>query len=88
MKYQEGNLVVLYDGRDHSDVVLRATNWLEHSGKFKLNILYVKTKRDAEEVKNIEDVLKEREYLDQARVEFNEIPITAESNSSDETAEI
>lgn len=82
------NLVVLYDGRVHSDVVLRATNWLEHSGKFKINILYVKTKRDAEEVKNIEDVLKEREYLDQARVEFNEIPITAESNSSDEAVEI
>jgi hypothetical protein len=51
---------------------------LEHSGKFKINILYVKTKRDAEEVKNIEDVLKEREYLDQAGVEFNEIAITAE----------
>jgi basic amino acid/polyamine antiporter, APA family len=56
--------------------------------RIKINILYVKTKRDAEEVKNIEDVLKEREYLDQAGVEFNEIAITAESNSSDEATEI
>ena len=61
---------------------------MEHSRKFKINILYVKTYRDAEEVKNIEDVLKEKEYLDQARVEFNEIAITAESNSRDEVAEI
>ena len=32
--------------------------------------------------------MKEKEYLDQAGVEFNEIGITTESNSHDEAAEI
>ena len=38
------NLVVVYDGSEHSDVVLKTTSWLEHSGLFKVSILAVTDK--------------------------------------------
>jgi basic amino acid/polyamine antiporter, APA family len=70
------NLVVLYDGGDHSDIVLKTTSWLEHSGVFKINVLYVSTKREENKKPEVlEDVIKQKEYLQQAGVEFNEIII-------------
>lgn len=38
------NLVVLYDGGDHSDLIMKTTTWLEHSGIFKVNVLAVTDK--------------------------------------------
>jgi APA family basic amino acid/polyamine antiporter len=72
------NLVVLYDGGDHSDVVLKATSWLERSGQFKINVLYVNTKKDDEQEKivSITDILKQKEYLEQVGIEFNEINLS------------
>ena len=72
------NLVVLYDGGDHSDVVLKATSWLERSGQFKINVLYVNTKKDDEQEKivNLTDILKQKEYLEQVGIEFNEINLS------------
>jgi basic amino acid/polyamine antiporter, APA family len=70
------NLVVLYDGGDHSDIVLKTTSWLEHSGLFKINVLYVNTKREENKKPEIlQDVIKQKEYLQQSGVEFNEIII-------------
>jgi basic amino acid/polyamine antiporter, APA family len=51
---QKKNLVVLYDDGDHSDLVLKTTSWLEHSGLFKVNVLFVTDK---------ETLLKQEEYL-------------------------
>ena len=48
------NLVVLYDGGDHSDVVMKTTSWLEHSGLFKVNVLAITNK---------ETLLKEEDHL-------------------------
>jgi APA family basic amino acid/polyamine antiporter len=48
------NLVVVYDGGAHSELVLKTTNWLEHSGLFKVNVLYVTDK---------ETFLKQEDYL-------------------------
>jgi len=72
------NLVVLFDGGDHSDVVLKATSWLERSGQFKINVLYVNTKKDDEQEKivNLTDILKQKEYLEQVGIEFNEINLS------------
>jgi hypothetical protein len=53
-KMKKKNLVVVYDGRDHSDLVLKTTSWLEHSGLFKVNVLYVTDK---------ETFLKQEDYL-------------------------
>ncbi len=72
------NLVVLYDGGDHSDVVLKATSWLERSGQFKINFLYINTKNDDEQEKivRITDILRQKEYLEQVGIEFNEITLS------------
>jgi amino acid transporter len=72
------NLVVLYDGGDHSDVVLKATSWLERSGQFKINLLYINTKNEDEHEKivRITDILKQKEYLEQVGIEFNEITLS------------
>ncbi|MGB7936402.1 MAG: amino acid permease, partial [Nitrososphaeraceae archaeon] len=72
------NLVVLYDGGDHSDVVLKATSWLERSGQFKISVLYINTKNDGEEKKNVRitDMLEQKEYLEQVGIEFNEITLS------------
>ena len=51
---QKKNLVVVYDDGDHSDLVLKTTSWLEHSGLFKVNVLFVTDK---------ETLLKQEEYL-------------------------
>jgi APA family basic amino acid/polyamine antiporter len=72
------NLVVLYDGGDHSDVVLKATSWLERSGQFKINVLYINAKKDDEQEKSvaITDILEQKEYLEQVGIEFNEISLS------------
>src|SRR5215211_975213 len=33
------SMVVVYDGGGHSDVLLKATSWLEHSGRFKVSLI-------------------------------------------------
>lgn len=72
------NLVVIYDGGDHSDVVLKTTSWLERSGQFKINVLYINTKNDYEQEKIVRmtDILKQKEYLEQVGIEFNEITLS------------
>jgi basic amino acid/polyamine antiporter, APA family len=51
---EKKNLVVVYDGGDYSDLVLKATSWFEHSGLFKVNVLSVTDK---------ETLLKQEDYL-------------------------
>src|SRR5688572_10362707 len=36
---EKRNMVVIYDGSGHSDVLLRATSWLEHFGMFRVTLL-------------------------------------------------
>jgi basic amino acid/polyamine antiporter, APA family len=85
------NMVVLYDGGDHSDLVLKATSWLEHSGKFNVYVLTVNKKREVnptEDAKEFEDLVaednKRKEYLEQVGFEFNEIYLSEETGKSSE----
>src|SRR5215203_6150107 len=43
-KTEKKNLVVVYEGGDHSDAVMKATSWLEHSGLYKVNVLVITDK--------------------------------------------
>ena len=90
------NMVVLYDGREHSDVVLKATSWFEHSAKFKVSVLSINKKYNSnhEVIKN-EDAtylaknIKQKEYLDQVGLEFNEIYLSEQTeNSSEKSADL
>src|ERR671921_795439 len=95
------NLVVLYDGGDHSDMVLKTASWLEHSGKFKVSVLSIKkteerehigySKIDNEEIKNKKQQEKEEhvQYLEQIGVEFNEVFVSENiENTSEKFAQL
>jgi basic amino acid/polyamine antiporter, APA family len=85
-------MVVLYDsGGDHTELVLKATSWLEHSGTFNVSVLAVNKRREfdpAEDAKEFEDLLaeenKRKEYLEQVGVEFSEIHLSEETEKSSE----
>jgi Ca2+/Na+ antiporter len=38
---KEKNLVVVYDGGAHANLVLKVTSWLEHSGRFKIGLISI-----------------------------------------------
>ena len=85
------NMVVLYYGGDHSDLVLKATSWLEHSGKFNVCVLTVNKRREVnptEGAREFEDLVaednKRKEYLEQVGFEFNEIYLSEETRKSSE----
>lgn len=74
------NMVVVYDGGEHSDVVLKATSWLEHSGRFKVNLISI-SKGGGEN----NSVTMQQEYLSQLGVELKEVQL--ESGSSARSAD-
>jgi hypothetical protein len=88
-------LVVLYDGGDHSDMVLKTASWLEHSGKFKVSVLSIKKKEEKEhigysridnqDIKNRKEKEKEQhvQYLEQIGVEFVEVFVSENTQNSD-----
>ena len=76
---EKRNMVVIYDGSGHSDVLLRATSWLEHSGMFRVTLLsLVRRQRDSSSnVANQESssVSMHQEYLSQLGVNLKEIAV-------------
>jgi amino acid transporter len=71
---EKKNLVVVYDGGEHSDVVLKATSWLEHSGRFKVDLLSIS--RGGGEKSS---VAMQRDYLSQLGVEMKEVQLAESS---------
>jgi basic amino acid/polyamine antiporter, APA family len=85
-------MVVLYDGGDHTNVTLKATSWLEHSGKFNVSVLAV-NKKGGNSINEANDDpeknIKQKEYLEQVGVEFNEIYLSDETgNNSEKSADL
>jgi APA family basic amino acid/polyamine antiporter len=90
------NMVVLYDGGDHSDMVLKTASWLEHSGRFKVIVLSIKKKEqrehigyskiDNEDIKNKKELEKEQhvQYLEQIGVEFHEVLVSEKTQNNSE----
>jgi basic amino acid/polyamine antiporter, APA family len=90
------NMVVLYDGGDHSDMVLKTASWLEHSGRFKVIVLSIKKKEerehigyskiDNEDIKNKKEQEKEQhvQYLEQIGVEFHEVFVSEKTQNNSE----
>lgn len=79
-------LVVLFDRGEHSDIVLRATRWIEHSGLFTVNILSINKGHDEnrEEKKgpNHRNHSHQPQHLGMDEVEYNEIYLSKETESS------
>ena len=82
-------LVVLFDRGEHSDIVLRATRWIEHSGLFAVNILFINKGHDehTEEKKepNHRNHSHHPQHLGMDEVEYNEIYLSKETESSIES---
>ena len=80
VKTEKRNMVVIYDGSGHSDVLLRATSWLEHSGMFRV-ILISLVRGDSSSVNNAANAANQesgsvsmrQEYLSQLDVNLQEI---------------
>ena len=95
-KTNRKNMVVLYDGGDHSDMVLKTASWLEHSGRFKVIVLSIKKKEerehigyskiDNEDIKNKKELEKEQhvQYLEQIGVEFHEVFVSEKTQNNSE----
>jgi hypothetical protein len=82
-------LVVLFDRGEHSDIVLRATRWIERSGLFAVNILSINKGHDehTEEKKepNHRNHSHHPQHLGMDEVEYNEIYLSKETESSIES---
>ena len=76
---RRNNMVVVYDGGEHSDVVLKATSWLEHSGRFKVNLLSV-SKGGSSGSAEKSSVTMQQDYLSQLGVELKEVQLPPESS--------
>lgn len=75
VKAQRKTMVVVYDGGDHSDMVLKTASWLEHCGKFNVTVLSIKKKDDVtDEIKH--ERQQQVKYLEQIGVEFTEANIS------------
>jgi len=70
------NMVVVYDGGEYSEVVLKATSWLEHSGRFRVGLISIN--RGGSEK---ESVAMQQNYLSQLGVELKEVQLTSENSS-------
>ena len=79
-------LVILFDRGEHSDIVLRTTRWIEHSGLFTVTILSINKGHD-EHAEGKKDPT-HRNHLHQPHhlgidgVEYNEIYLSKEAESS------
>ena len=73
------SMVVVYDGGEHSDAVLKATSWLEHSGRFRVGLLSVnKGSGGAGGERN--SVAMQQDYLNQLGVQLKEVHLNSEAS--------
>ena len=83
-------MLVVYDGGDHADKVLRTASWLEHSGKFNIIVMYIKRKYEQpNEDKVPKEDYKPAQYNKQIGVKFTEVKISeAVENSPEKYAQL
>nr|WP_294806881.1 amino acid permease [uncultured Nitrososphaera sp.] len=67
---EKKSLVVIYDGGPHANLVLKITSWLEHSGRFKVNLVSV-GKKEEEAAEG--SVAMKPDYLSQLGVDLTEV---------------
>jgi hypothetical protein len=77
---EKKSLVVVYDGGQYSELVLKATSWLEHSGKFRVNLLSVNPRIVNE--KSEDHPAGHQDYLSQLGVQMKEIQLDSENSGA------
>jgi prepilin signal peptidase PulO-like enzyme (type II secretory pathway) len=69
---EKKNMVVIYDGGAHANLVLKITSWLEHAGRFKVDLVSISKK----ESETDGSVAMKPDYLSQLGVDLTEIHVT------------
>ena len=72
---EKKNMVVVYDGGGHSDVLLKATSWLEHSGMFRVGLISLVRKDSTSGNKKSGSVSMHHDYLSQLGVNLKEVTL-------------
>jgi APA family basic amino acid/polyamine antiporter len=75
---EKKNMVVIYDGGPHANLVLKITSWLEHSGRFKVNLVSVSKKEEETDG----SVAMKPDYLSQLGVDLTEVHLGASMQES------
>jgi basic amino acid/polyamine antiporter, APA family len=68
------SMVVVYDGGDHSDVLLKATSWLEHSGRFRVGLISL-VKGGGGGNQKSSSVAMQQDYLSQLGINLKEVKV-------------
>ena len=76
---EKKSMVVVYDGGEHSDLVLKTTSWLEHSGRFRVNLLSVNARGMADKAEGRSP--SHQDYLSKLGVELKEIKLDSDDSS-------
>jgi amino acid transporter len=79
---EKKSMVAVYDGGDHSDVLLKATSWLEHSGMFVVGLISVV--RGGHNLKS-SSIAMQQDYLSMLGVNLKEVKLPEESPSAADT---
>lgn len=74
---EKKNLVVIYDGGAHANLVLKATSWLERSGRFKVDILSISKKEEEQG-----SVAMKPDYLTQLGIDLKELRLSPSASES------
>ena len=75
---QKKNLVVIYDGGAHANLVLKMTSWLEHTGRFNVELLSLSKKET--EVEG--SVAMKPDYLTQLGIGMREVRLSPSTHES------
>lgn len=75
---EKKNLVVVYDGGAHANLVLKMTSWLEHTGRFNTQLLLLSKK----ETEVDGSVAMKPDYLTQLGIGMGELRISPAANES------
>src|ERR671911_2333134 len=80
---EKRSMVAIYDGGDHSDVLLKAISWLEHSGLFKVGLISLV--RGSGHNHKSSSVAMQQDYLSMLGVNLKEIKLPQGSPAAADT---
>ena len=81
---EKKNIVVLYDASEHADLALKAMSWLEHSGRYSVNVLSLLSKEVGGKETEVLASIQQKEYLDQVAFEYTEVQVSEKTKNSSE----
>jgi APA family basic amino acid/polyamine antiporter len=69
---EKRSMVAIYDGGDHSDILLKAISWLEHSGMFRVGLVSI-VRGGGEGHNNKSSVTMQQDYLRMLGINLKEV---------------